>query len=252
MGATDSPNWRRLPCRIHWPSVRAFRTAKLPLVVFVMPTLGVTFQLLRNRIGRLIPVSQSNPLPNPEAATRRTVTESLGSGVVSSGIRTCSSRRPVDALSMRRTELVHWNPPIRSGVFIEKLESIKPYIIPAEPRNLCDGEYTQTPADMAKYHQFSMCINCGLCYAACPQYGINKKFTGPAALALAYRYNADNRDSASRERMKIISQDEGVWGCTFVGYCSEVCPKGVDPAAAIQLGKVESAKDYMIAMFKPD
>ncbi len=109
--------------------------------------------------------------------------------------------------------------------FIEKLESIKPYIIPAEPRSLCDGEYTQTPADMAKYHQFSMCINCGLCYAACPQYGINKKFTGPAALALAYRYNADNRDSASRERMKIISQDEGVWGCTFVGYCSEVCPK---------------------------
>ena len=52
--------------------------------------------------------------------------------------------------------------------------------------------------------------------------------------------------------MRIISQDEGVWGCTFVGYCSEVCPKGVDPAAAIQLGKVESAKDYMIAMFKPD
>ena len=136
--------------------------------------------------------------------------------------------------------------------FIEKLESIKPYIIPSEPRNLCDGEYTQTPADMAKYHQFSMCINCGLCYAACPQYGNNKKFPGPAALALAYRYNADNRDSASKERMKIISQDEGVWGCTFVGYCSDVCPKGVDPAAAIQLGKVESAKDYMIAMFKPD
>ncbi|XMR49409.1 4Fe-4S binding protein [Escherichia coli] len=36
------------------------------------------------------------------------------------------------------------------------------------------GEYTQTQADMAKYHQFSMCINCGLCYAACPQYGIDE------------------------------------------------------------------------------
>ncbi len=105
---------------------------------------------------------------------------------------------------------------------------------------------------MAQYKQFSQCINCGLCYAACPQYGINKKFTGPAALALAYRYNVDNRDAGAKERMRIISQDEGVWGCTFVGYCSEVCPKGVDPAAAIQLGKVESAKDYMIAMFKPD
>ncbi|MGL4716432.1 MAG: succinate dehydrogenase/fumarate reductase iron-sulfur subunit [Aeromonas sp.] len=136
--------------------------------------------------------------------------------------------------------------------FIEKLESIKPYIMASEPRNLCDGEYIQTPAEMAKYKQFSQCINCGLCYAACPQYGINKQFTGPAALALAYRYNVDNRDGGAKERMKIISQDQGVWGCTFVGYCSDVCPKGVDPAAAIQLGKVESAKDYMIAMFKPD
>ena len=35
--------------------------------------------------------------------------------------------------------------------FIEKLESIKPYIIPSEPRSLCDGEYIQTPAEMAKY-----------------------------------------------------------------------------------------------------
>ena len=52
--------------------------------------------------------------------------------------------------------------------------------------------------------------------------------------------------------MAQLNGQNGVWTCTFVGYCSEVCPKGVDPAAAIQLGKVESAKDYMIAMFKPD
>lgn len=39
--------------------------------------------------------------------------------------------------------------------FIEKLESIKPYIIPSEPRSLCDGEYIQTPAQMAQYKQFS-------------------------------------------------------------------------------------------------
>ncbi|KUE78770.1 succinate dehydrogenase/fumarate reductase iron-sulfur subunit [Aeromonas schubertii] len=136
--------------------------------------------------------------------------------------------------------------------FIEKLESIKPYIVPKEERSLCEGEYIQTPAQLEKYRQFSMCINCGLCYAACPQYGLNKAFTGPAALALLYRYNADSRDGAAAERMKIVNADAGVWSCTFVGYCSDVCPKGVDPAAAIQLGKVESAKDYMIAMFKPE
>ena len=75
---------------------------------------------------------------------------------------------------------------------------------------------------------------------------------GPAALALLYRYNADSRDGGQAARMKILNQEKGVWSCTFVGYCSEVCPKGVDPAAAIQLGKVESAKDYVIAMFKPE
>lgn len=136
--------------------------------------------------------------------------------------------------------------------FIEKLESIKPYIIPAQEKSIDDGEYLQTPEQMAKYKQFSMCINCGLCYAACPQYALNKEFTGPAALSLLARYNRDSRDAGGAERMKIVNAEEGVWGCTFVGYCSKVCPKGVDPAAAIQLFKVESAKDYLIGMFKPD
>ena len=137
--------------------------------------------------------------------------------------------------------------------FIKKLEEIKPYIIPDEnPKLLTDGPYKQTPAQMAIYKQYSMCINCGLCYAACPQYALDKKFMGPAILALLARYNKDSRDNGKAERMKIVNQEEGVWGCTFVGYCSVVCPKDVDPAAAIQQLKVESSKDYLIGMFKPD
>ena len=136
--------------------------------------------------------------------------------------------------------------------FMQKLEKIKPYIIPKEERNLCDGEYLQTPKQLAQYKQFSQCINCGLCYAACPQYALKPEFLGPAAIALLYRYNEDSRDGAKEERMKLIHQEAGVWSCTFVGFCSEVCPKGVDPAAAIQLYKAESAKDYVIAMFKPE
>jgi fumarate reductase iron-sulfur subunit len=38
--------------------------------------------------------------------------------------------------------------------------------------------------------------------------------------------------------------EEGVWGCTLVGYCSEVCPKNVDPARAINQNKVNSTMDY--------
>ncbi len=50
--------------------------------------------------------------------------------------------------------------------FIERLEAIKPYII-GNNRTPEDGPNNQTPEQLAKYKQFSGCINCGLCYAAC-------------------------------------------------------------------------------------
>ena len=49
-----------------------------------------------------------------------------------------------------------------------------------------------------------------------------------------------------------LNAEEGVWSCTSVGYCSEVCPKHVDPSAALLLGKKMSATDYVIRMFKPE
>lgn len=128
--------------------------------------------------------------------------------------------------------------------FVNKLEQIKPYIIRESEGKLEDGEYLQTPEQLARYKQYSMCINCGLCYAACPQYGLNNEFMGPAALALIQRYNRDSRDQGYGERIPIVNAESGAWACTFVGYCSEVCPKGVDPAAAVNQAKVESATDY--------
>jgi fumarate reductase iron-sulfur subunit len=135
--------------------------------------------------------------------------------------------------------------------FIEKLERITPYIVPKEPRTLEQGEYLQTPHQLEQFEQFSSCINCLLCYAACPQYGLNDKFVGPAALALLHRYNADSRDGAQQERMQVVNAKEGVWSCTAVGYCSEVCPKGVDPANAVNQNKVASAKDYFLRFVAP-
>ncbi len=131
--------------------------------------------------------------------------------------------------------------------FLGKLQSVKPYIIPdAEPQ----GTYLQTPEQMERYYQYSKCINCLLCYAACPQYGLNDRFTGPAALALLHRYNADSRDAGKAERMEVVNTEDGVWGCTLVGYCSEVCPKGVDPARAVNQNKIESTKDYFFRFFR--
>lgn len=130
--------------------------------------------------------------------------------------------------------------------FINKLEEIKPWIIrkEGEEKSLEEGEYLQTPAELAAYKQYSMCINCMLCYAACPVYAIDNSFIGPAAIALAQRYNMDSRDQGREIRQEVIASNEGIWECTFVGECSEVCPKDVDPAAAIQRGKVSGTIDY--------
>lgn len=134
--------------------------------------------------------------------------------------------------------------------FIERLEAIKPYII-GNDRQPEDGANNQTPEQLERYKQFAGCINCGLCYAACPQFGLNPEFIGPAVITLAHRYNLDSRDNGSEERMKLINGANGAWGCTFVGYCSEVCPKHVDPSAAVNQNKLISTKDYVIAMLKP-
>ena len=89
-----------------------------------------------------------------------------------------------------------------------------------------------------------MCINCMLCYAACPVYALDSTFIGPAAIALGQRYNMDSRDQGRDSRQELIASNEGIWECTFVGECSAVCPKDVDPAAAIQRAKVSSTVDW--------
>ncbi len=96
-----------------------------------------------------------------------------------------------------------------------------------------------------------MCINCMLCYAACPVYGLDPEFIGPAAIALAERYDLDSRDHGARERLDVLIEHEGVWGCTFVGECTTVCPKHVDPAGAIQRYKLKAAKENVKAFVLP-
>jgi succinate dehydrogenase iron-sulfur subunit len=137
------------------------------------------------------------------------------------------------------------------GDFMRKLVRVKPWIVREAERPLGEGEYRQTPEELEEYKQYSMCINCMLCYSACPIYGLDPKFIGPAAIALAQRYNLDNRDEGAADRMAVLSEHEGIWGCTFVGQCTQVCPKHVDPAGAIQRYKLTAAVESMKSFFMP-
>jgi fumarate reductase iron-sulfur subunit len=134
--------------------------------------------------------------------------------------------------------------------FPAKLRRVSPWIV-REPEPVPTGEYLQTPTQLAEYRRYSMCINCLLCYAACPIYELEPGFLGPAAIALAQRYNLDSRDQGREGRMDVLSQHDGIWACTLVGECSTVCPKDVDPAGAIQRAKLEAATAWAASVVWP-
>jgi len=136
--------------------------------------------------------------------------------------------------------------------FMVKLKQVKPWII----RQLGDqplgaGPFRQTPNQVEQYRQFSQCINCMCCYAACPVYAMEPEFLGPAAIALARRYELDSRDEGHAERSPVILSSDGIWDCTFVGECSAACPKGVDPAKAIQQTKFDSTNEWLMGTLLP-
>ncbi|MGV9821658.1 succinate dehydrogenase iron-sulfur subunit [Nocardia xishanensis] len=139
---------------------------------------------------------------------------------------------------------------VEIGDFMHKLTAVKPWLIREEHRPLDLGEYLQTPSEMDDYKKYSMCINCMLCYSACPVFALEPEFLGPAAIALGQRYNLDSRDEGAADRRDVLASPEGVWSCTFVGECTTACPKGVDPAGAIQRYKLtaatQSLRDFLM------
>ncbi len=135
--------------------------------------------------------------------------------------------------------------------FLSKLQEVKPWVIRDDVHTTEGGEYLQSPAELAQFSQFSMCINCMLCYAACPVYGLEEAFIGPAALALGQRYQLDSRDQGNNQRRDALYDEHGIWDCTFVAECSVVCPKDVDPAGAIQQLKLRATVDWYKRLLLP-
>ncbi len=135
--------------------------------------------------------------------------------------------------------------------FLEKLRSVKPWIVRAKQKAVEEGTFRQTPAELEEFQQFSMCINCMLCYAACPVVANEPDFLGPAAIALGHRYNLDSRDQGDAERQRVFRGEGTVFACSYANECSEVCPKNVDPAAAVNQAKFRAVIDWATSFVVP-
>lgn len=130
---------------------------------------------------------------------------------------------------------------------LEKHRSLMPYIRREDEAeiNNPEGEFYQSPEELEAYLQFSFCIKCGCCMAACPTLATDLRYLGPMPLAQAYRYNNDTRDGSARERSEVAGSSHGAFRCHYAGECSRACPKGVDPAKAIQHLKRQLVASYL-------
>ena len=125
--------------------------------------------------------------------------------------------------------------------------ALMPHLIREDTAEMFEptGEYFQTPHELEQFLQFTYCIKCGCCMAACPTLATDLFYLGPMPLAAAQRYNEDTRDDGRAARSQLTGAAHGAFSCHYAGECSRACPKGVDPARAIQHLKRRLVLDYL-------
>ena len=117
--------------------------------------------------------------------------------------------------------------------FWKKYETVKPWL-EAEIDEHPEMENIIPPEEAEKLEEADYCIQCGCCYYACPVVEVNEEYLGPAAFEKAYRFTADVRDHAKKERLEIVDiLGQGVWDCVKCYECAEACPKHIDPIGKI-------------------
>lgn len=117
-------------------------------------------------------------------------------------------------------------------LFWKQYHSIKPYLINDTPPP--SRERLQFAEEREQLNGLYECILCACCSTACPSYWWNPdKFVGPAGLLQAYRFIADSRDTATAERLDNVNDVYRLFRCRTIMNCADVCPKGLNPAAAI-------------------
>jgi succinate dehydrogenase / fumarate reductase iron-sulfur subunit len=132
-------------------------------------------------------------------------------------------------------DAVHW----------KKVQRVVPWLVPeGDPP---EREYVVPAETMIDVTQTMACIHCGACVSDCLSMEVDPDFVGPAALAKAYRFVGDPRDSATEERLRDLAEDpHGIYDCTHCFSCVQVCPKGVAPMDQIMRLRRRATRDFEI------
>jgi len=122
--------------------------------------------------------------------------------------------------------------------FFAHYDAIKPYLVNEEPPP--ERERLQSPAERQRLDGLYECILCACCTSFCPSAWWNpEKFLGPAALLQARRFIVDSRDRAAPQRLEFLDDVYKLFRCRTIMNCTQVCPKGLNPAHAIERIKID-------------
>lgn len=165
------------------------------------------------------------------------------------GTNTLACTRHVDDIKnkeVRITPLPHMAvmkdlvPDLRHA--LNQYTSIKPWV--ENKKELPKRERKQSQKEREKLNGLWECVLCFCCSTSCPSYWWNgDKYLGPATLLQAYRFVADSRDETKKERLETLDDKFAVYRCHTIMNCTNTCPKGLNPAKAINNIKAEIANN---------
>jgi len=116
--------------------------------------------------------------------------------------------------------------------FFQQYHSIRPWLVNEDAPP--ERERLQSPTDRDELNGLYECILCACCTSACPSFWWNPDtYVGPAGLLQAYRFLVDSRDQATAERLDNLHDPYRLFRCRSILNCTDVCPKGLNPARAI-------------------
>lgn len=118
------------------------------------------------------------------------------------------------------------------SLFFEHYRKVKPWLITHDTPPAI--ERLQTPEQRARLDGLYECILCACCTSQCPSWWWNPEtYRGPAALLQSLRFLLDSRDQGRLERLSDFDDPFSLFRCRSIGNCTWVCPKGLNPMAAI-------------------
>jgi succinate dehydrogenase / fumarate reductase iron-sulfur subunit len=118
--------------------------------------------------------------------------------------------------------------------FFAGYRAVKPWLITDPHEHKPAKERIQSPEEREVFDDTTKCILCAACTTSCPIFWSDEAYVGPAAIVNAHRFIFDSRDTGARERLEILSQNDGAFKCRTVFNCTAACPRGIKVTKAIQ------------------